>query len=95
MAWKWLPFLMVLLLMGCVGVGVETAPVSDQVPRISKEDLKARLGSPDLLILDVDKGSNWSGGNVKIAGAVRGNPREFSQWYDEYPREKTLVLYCS
>jgi hypothetical protein len=95
MAWRWLMFLMVFLAAGSAGVDVEAKPVSDEVPRISKEDLKAMLGSPDLIILDVDNGNSWSGGNIKIAGALRGDPGEFSKWYDEYPRDKTLVLYCS
>ncbi len=93
MSCKWLLFLAVFLIGGCVTVGGEA--VSDQVPRISVEDLKARLGSPDVVVLDVRNEWTWNSSNMKIAGAVREDPRLFFRWYDKYPKDKALVLYCT
>ncbi len=90
---KWFLIIAVFLIGGCATV--EGVPVSDQVPRMSIEDLKARLGSPETIVLDVRTGWSWSSSSYKIAGAIREDPREFSHWYGKYPKDKTLVLYCS
>jgi hypothetical protein len=93
MVWKWFLILVVFIASSCTTV--EGKPVSDQVPRMSVEDLRARLGSPDLVVLDVRRGWSWSSSNEKIAGAIREDPGEFSSWYDKFPKDKTLVLYCT
>lgn len=93
MSWKWFLPLILFLFGGCATT--DGRPVSDQVPRMSIKDLKARLGSPDLVVLDVRQPGDWSAGNTMIAGAIREDPREFSRWHDKYPKEKTLVLYCA
>jgi rhodanese-related sulfurtransferase len=93
MSWKWSLLLVVFLIGGCATI--EGVPVSDQVPRMSIEDLKARLGSPDIVALDIRNGWSWKSSNMKISGAIREDPREFSRWYDKYPKDKTLVLYCT
>ncbi len=93
MARKWLLLLMVFLFMGCAGK--QTMSTQDQAPRITKEEVKARLGAPDLIVIDVRQGGDWSASDMKIAGAVREDPKAFSQWADKYPKDKTLVLYCA
>ncbi len=93
MSWKWLLPLILLLIGGCVTI--EGKPVSDQVPRMKTEDLKARLGSPDTIVLDIRNEWTWNSSTMKIAGAIREDPREFSRWYDKFPKDKTLVLYCT
>ena len=92
MSWKWLLPLILLLIGGCVTI--EGKPVSDQVPRMTVTDLNARLGSPDIIVLDVRSGWMWNSSSKKIAGAIREDPREFSKWYDKYPKDKTFVIYC-
>ena len=67
-----------------------------EVSRIPKEELKALLGSPDLIILDVRAGFDWEDSAWKIPGAIREDPKkEVQSWADKYPKEKTLVLYCA
>ena len=63
------------------------------VGKISKEDLKKMLDNPDVVILDVRTGKDWSASEFKIKGAVRANPREFNTWAMQYPKDKKLVLY--
>lgn len=65
------------------------------VPRIELDELKAMLGSPDLLIVDVRRGEDWEESELKIKGAVRENPREFESWFSKYPKDKTIVFYCA
>jgi rhodanese-related sulfurtransferase len=62
---------------------------------ITKEDLKAQLESPDLMILDVRAGKDWKSSEFKIKGAARANPEEFDKWADTYPKDKKYVLYCA
>jgi rhodanese-related sulfurtransferase len=65
------------------------------VPRMSTDELKLRLGEVDLVVLDVRGNWDWDKSGEKIAGAERVNPAEAEQWAGNYPREKTLVLYCA
>lgn len=70
-------------------------PLSAQVPRMGKEELKAMLGKPDLIVFDVRTGSDWSGSDLKIKGAVREDPEDVGSWAKKYSKDKTLVLYCA
>ena len=62
---------------------------------MSKEELNAKLGSSDVMILDVRSGGDWKSSEFKIKGAVRSNPNEFDKWAELYPKNKTLILYCA
>jgi len=75
-------------------VFVSIVPAND-VPRITKEKLKAMLGNPEVIIIDVRANADWTGSNLKIKGAVREDPRKLNAWEDKYPKDKTLVLYCA
>ena len=65
------------------------------IPRITKEELKAMLGNPDLVIVDVRTNAGWNMSKVKIRGAVREDPAQATLGSDTYSKEKTLVFYCS
>lgn len=82
-----------LILLACAGR--EAALSQDQVPRISKEDLKAKLGNPDVTIIDVRQDADWAESEMKIRGAVREEPKDFAQWSGKYPKNGVLVLYCA
>ena len=64
-------------------------------PRMTKEELKTMLGSPNLLIIDVRYGKDWTDSNLKIKGAIREDPEAFDSWANKYPKDKTLVFYCA
>jgi len=68
---------------------------SNEVPRITKEELKTQLGAADVVLLDVRAGKDWSSSEIKIKGAVREDPKEFDAWASKYPKEKKIVLYCA
>jgi len=76
-------------------VAVVTASAAGSSPKMSVEDLNARLGDPDVIVVDVRRGGAWEKSDLKIKGAVRENPSEVETWMDKYPKDKTLVLYCS
>jgi hypothetical protein len=90
---KILTILMVIVAMGCAATGKTS--VTGKAPRMTKEQLKGKLGDPSLAILDVRSGRDWNAGVEKIPGAVREDPMAYDQWAAKYPKEKTLVLYCA
>jgi predicted sulfurtransferase len=63
--------------------------------RMDKDDLKALLGEPNVVIIDVRAYTSWFLAGEKIKGAVRENYRNFDAWADKYPKDKTIVLYCT
>ena len=71
------------------------AAVADEVPRMSKEELRSMLGNPDVVIIDVRAGKDWEASQSKIKGAVREEPRQAESWADKYDKDKTYVLYCA
>jgi hypothetical protein len=90
-------FLLTLLLTtGAMILGVIViSSGADRIPRISVEDLKAKLGSSDLLVIDVRTDSDWKNSKEKILGAAREDPSRASEWIHKYPRDKMLVFYCN
>ncbi len=66
---------------------------AQDVPRITKEELKGMLGHPDVVVIDARLSQNWQDSDLKIKSATRGNPDNFSSWADQFPKNKTLVLY--
>lgn len=76
-------------------VGCTTLAKSADVPRMTKEELKAVLDSPDLVIIDVRQKMDWTESDLKIEKAVREDPGAVDSWANKYPKDKTLVLYCA
>jgi hypothetical protein len=68
---------------------------SQEVPRMSIEELKEKLGQADLVVVDVRADGNWAESKIKIQGAVREEPGKVNDWLSNYPKEKTLVFYCA
>jgi predicted sulfurtransferase len=81
--------LLVLIVIGC-GICQAT-----DAPMITAEQLSSLLGKADVVILDVRTPYDWLKSSSKIKGAVREDPIKFATWMGKYPREKTIVLYCS
>lgn len=68
---------------------------STDVPRMTKEALKARLGDPELLLFDLRRGRDWIDSDHKIEGAIRQEDKPYLAWAIQYPKDRTLVLYCA
>jgi rhodanese-related sulfurtransferase len=63
--------------------------------RITKEEVKPMLGGSELVIIDVRSALDWDKNELKIKGALREDPEMVSTWMAKYPKDKTLVFYCS
>ncbi len=79
-----------------LAMGVPLVGAKEEVPRMTQEQLKEMLGSPDLLILDVRAAGDWGKAQMKIQGAVREDPGKGAKtWAGKYGKDKTIVLYCA
>jgi hypothetical protein len=74
---------------------VSPALSADDVPRIDKDELKALLDNPDVVILDARASSDWDQSQNKIKGAHRLDQSNIESVEKMYPKEKTIVVYCS
>jgi len=68
--------------------------LSDDAPMMTKEQLKAMLGDPDLVVLDVRRDSDYFSSDLKIKGAVRPDTVTCVT-ARKYPKGKTFVIYCA
>jgi rhodanese-related sulfurtransferase len=73
----------------------ETELTTANVQRISIDGLKAQLGNPAWIILDVRTAHDWDDSKTKIKGAIRADFHNPGAWIDKYPKDKTIVFYCS
>jgi hypothetical protein len=75
--------------------GLGISPAFGDVGLITKEELKAMLDDPGLVILDVRKGKDWTSSEFKIQGANHAKPKAYAEWVSGYPKDKKYVLYCA
>jgi len=78
-----------------MGVDTSTAYGAGDMARMTQEELKGKLGDPEVIIVDVRTEGSWKASASKIRGAVREDPREIENWIKKFPKDKTLVFYCS
>ena len=86
--------LTVLLVLAFMALFAKTA-VAEEVSRMPKEELRAMLDNPDVVIIDVRTGKDWKNSQSKIKGAIREKPKKAKSWADKYDKDKTYVLYCA
>lgn len=79
-----------ILLIACT-----TTQSSGDTPRIGKDELKAKLGSAEIVLIDVRTGNDWDKSSEKITGAVRMDPQGVDAWAATLPKDKEIVLYCA
>ncbi len=65
------------------------------VSLMTKEELKAMLDDPDLMVLDVRAGKDWKSSEFKIKGATHVTSDAYGDWAATYPKSKKYVLYCA
>jgi rhodanese-related sulfurtransferase len=79
----------------CVVIGWAASAGAAGAPKISKEELRVLLDRPEVVVIDVRTSVSWLDSKFKIKGAVREDPTRVNTWIDKYPKDKTLVFYCS
>ena len=86
-----LMYLLAIVFVGLFAKGV----VADEVPRMTKKELKSLMDDNQVVILDVRAGWDWIRSKSKIKGAIRENPKDVESWAGKYDKSKTYVLYCA
>jgi len=87
--------LAVMICVGAIALSAGASARAAEAPRMTIEELKTRLDSPDLVLIDVRAAHDWNGSKSVIKGAVREDPSRIGEWVDKYPKGKTIVLYCA
>jgi hypothetical protein len=72
--------------------GEETQSISAG-PRVTKEQIKDRIGTPDFLLLDVRPSEQWRATQVKLPGAVHEDPEDVKAWAGKYEKNLQIVTY--
>jgi 3-mercaptopyruvate sulfurtransferase SseA len=83
----------VLLAGFAITVNAAAAASAGDIPFISIEALKAKLGDPSVVILDVRIAGDIAASRHKVKGAVWVNPKEIEQWVHSFSKDLTYVLY--
>lgn len=71
------------------------AATAAAAPTMTKEELQKQLDDPQVVVLDVRTGRDWTSSEFIIKGAERVDPQNYQAWSNKYPKDKTLVLYCA
>lgn len=79
----------------CVVCTATVFAATGEAPRITKEEAKTFIGSPDAVFLDARTGGSWSSSAEKIKGAVRVDPGSVGSWAGNYNKDTRLIVYCS
>ena len=77
------------------GAFLAASAVAAEAPRMEMDELKAKLGNPEVVIIDVRSYTDWLLSSDKIKGAVRENYRDFEGWNTKYQKDKAIGLYCA
>lgn len=85
--------LLLALTLVLMSIGVSSA--GTDVPLMTTDELKAMIDDPDVLILDVRRGKDWTSSEFKIKGATYAKPEAYDTWANTYPKTKKIVLYCA
>lgn len=76
-------------------VGMAVSAFAQTVPLISKDEVKAVLGSPNVVIIDVRAGKDWNASEKKIKGAIREDPEKVKAWAKKYQHNQDIIFYCA
>lgn len=85
-----------LLLISLLMFSFSAVAAGDGVPRITKEDLKAKLDKGEkIIILDVRTAGSYNGSTMRIKGDMRKEPNMAESWYKDLPMDREIVAYCT
>ena len=84
--------MVVLALFFCLAT---TQAFGQDVQRMTKEQLRGKLGQDNVVAVDVRTGRDWKSSEFKIKGAARADSSDIVKWASSYDKDTTLVLYCA
>ena len=66
---------------------------AEDIPRITKEEAKALLGTPKAVFIDARTDAAWGASDKKIKGAVRIDKWDLETQAGDYGRDATFIVY--
>jgi rhodanese-related sulfurtransferase len=66
-----------------------------EVKSVNSAALKAMLGDPQVMIIDVRTPKDWNDSKTMIKGAVRQDPGKVPTWAKTLAKDKKIVVYCA
>jgi len=81
-----------LILVALTGYSAPPSSV-EQVPRLTKEQVRDMLGKPDVVIIDIRFIKQYEQSDRKLPGAVFVQPENFDEFVKNRPKDNTYVLY--
>ncbi|HBR17133.1 MAG TPA: hypothetical protein DD725_05945 [Deltaproteobacteria bacterium] len=85
-----------IVVLGFLILPIIALAADDNVPRITKEELKAKMDKgEDILVLDVRTGMSYTGSKTKIKGSMRMAPNDIEVWSKNLPKDKEIITYCT
>ncbi len=66
-----------------------------EVKYVNSAALKAMLGDPQVVVIDVRTPKDYNNSKTMIKGALRQDPGKVPTWAKTLPKDKKLVVYCS
>jgi len=85
-------FATALILVALTGYSAPPTTV-EQVPRLTKEQVKDMLGKPDVVIIDIRFIKQYEQSDRKLPGALFVQSEDFDHFAKDHPKDKTYVLY--
>lgn len=74
---------------------VQAPAGTEDVPRMTKEDAKALLGSPKAVFVDARIARVWKKSSQRIPGAVRPDRWDPESWAARFDKDTTFIVYCT
>jgi hypothetical protein len=79
-----------------VGLAPALSRAADDVPRMTIQELKARMDRGEkIIILDVRSGADYASSKIKISGAVRIPLDQLNVRYKELSEGNEIIIYCA
>lgn len=99
MTWRWL-WKGLLFSLSIIFLNHLTVPAvfsaEDNVPRITVQELKAKMDKgADLILIDARTGTDYEASKIKIKGAVRISIVKIEERSRDLPKDKEIVIYCT
>jgi rhodanese-related sulfurtransferase len=63
--------------------------------RIDPADARARVDAGEAIVLDVVSPMAWEQLDRAVHGAIRISPDELDERWQELPRERAVIAYCT
>lgn len=67
-----------------------------EVTRVTVDEIKARMDRGEAFtFVDTRNPTAWGEADKKLPGAIRVPSNEVAQHFDQIPRDRTVITYCT